>query len=373
MDWLKRNWVDLLMAGLILAVVGGFLTLLLRGGVFVSNNQATPTTTPTPVTTVPAPTGSPTPPTPSPSTPTPTAAPSKPSTPTPSKPVPSSQPAQKPATASSTVTKPRDTASLSVPEIPAAPSQPETPTNKPSSSSSKPASSSSSQPIASSSSSQPIASSSLGKPAVSNNTRPPSTNSSASNQPSAVAAPSKTTYSRADFLRNYRVAAGSYSNLERSQKAVAQLKARGLPAVSFPSGNTYVVVVGPYGKEAAARRALVRVRQIFPDAILYRPDGTREVAALRPSSKPTDGGGSGGQPSTLTATTTTAYLQVGAFKDSKSAATLFAKLKEAGFSPLTKNIAGLLRVLVGPFDPAQIQTTRSELKTQGFEAFPVNL
>ncbi|MEY4531671.1 MAG: hypothetical protein RLZZ156_2392 [Deinococcota bacterium] len=340
MDWLRRNWVDVLMAGLILAVVGGFLTLLLRGGVFKPNAEANPSvaTNSTSVTTVPAPT-----------TPKPTP------TPTSSQPTPPSL--SKPAV---TTTKPRTTTPLGVPEIPEAPVGVVSikPTTSTASTAGSDAPNSSTSNL-----SRPTAA--INRPTVQPNT------SSKTVTPSSPPLKTTGTYTRADFLRNYRVAAGSYTNLERAKKAVVQIRSRGLPAQTFPSGNTHVVVVGPYAREASARSAFNKVKQIFPDAILYRPDGTKEASArVNPTPKPAAvPQGGGGQPATLDV----AYLQVGAFKDIKGATALLAKLKNAGFAPLTKSISGLLRVLVGPLQTNQIQTIRSELKNQGFEAFQVNL
>ncbi len=321
------------MAGLILAVVGGFLTLLLRGGVFKPNTDANATTNT--VTTVPAPT-------------TPKPVPSSQPAPTPSSPPAITKPTQKPVV---TTTTPRTTTPLGVPEIPEAPIGAVV--------------------------TKPVANTSANSSSIATSTpssRPAVQPSTSGKVAVPVSSPLKTTgtYARADFLRNYRVAAGSYTNLERAKKAVAQLRSRGLPAQTFPSGNTHVVVVGPYAREAAARTAFSKVKQVFPDAILYRPDGTKEASArVSTTPKPVTSpqGGGNGQPATLDS----AYLQVGAFKDSKGAMVLLIKLKNAGFAPFTKSISGLLRVLVGPIQPNQIETIRSDLKTQGFEAFQVNL
>jgi cell division protein FtsN len=361
MDWLKRNWVDVLMAGLILAVVGGLLTLLLRGGVFKPNtNTNTASGSTTPVTTVPAPTSTPKPiqpssqPSPKPVvTPKPVVAPKPVVTP-------------KPVTTPKPSNKPRTTTPLGVPDIPEAPIT----TTKPSVSP-KPTTITNTEvntnPIittnAITTTNRPV----INKPIQASQTK-------ITKPIQTPSTPLKTlgTYTRADFLRNYRVAAGSYTNLERAKKAVMQLRARGLPAQTFPSGQTHVVVVGPYARQAAARAALSKVRQTFPDAILYHPDGTKEVSARAATQKTiTPQSGGTGQPATLNAES--AYLQVGAFKDSKSALALLAKLKNAGFAPLTKTISGLLRVLVGPLQNNQIENTRSELKNQGFEAFQVKL
>jgi cell division septation protein DedD len=350
MDWLKRNWVDVLMGGLILAIAAGVLVVLLRGGLFVSSstgsstatvgNATTDSTTTvtagsnTTITSPPSTQTSVTPPTPQPDPAPVQAAPVQTTPPAPQ---------SKPVT-------PRATANLTVPEIPDAPNTSTAGTAAPSSTpNSKP------QPTQSQPSAQTT------KPLQTTQVTKPTTQTSPSQAGS---------YSRADFLRNYRIAAGSYTNLERAVRAASGLRARGLPAQHFSSGNTYVVVVGPYAREASARSALTRVRQTLPDAILYRPDGSREGVAKKPTPSQQKQGGGGSSPVTVNAV---AYLQVGAFKDSSSASGLLEKLRGAGFAPLTKNISGLLRVLVGPLQQNQIESTRTILKNQGFDAFPINL
>ncbi len=361
MDWLKRNWVDLLMGGLILAVVGGFLTLLLRGGVFVGNTQNN-AATPTPaITTIPAPTGTTTPETPTSSnttaaTPISTPeAPTQTTTPATAVQTTSTQPVVKPST---TPEKPTQKPAINAPNIPTAPEV----NSSPQTTSSSAAITKPTKPVTATQNTQNPAS----KPENTTSSKPNAATNTSSNAGN---------YNRADFLRNYRVAAGSYTRRESADRAVAQLRARGLPSQAFSSGKNYVVVIGPYARENNARTALTKVRQVFPDAILYNPDGTRETAALKPSTtKPstTKPSGGGSQPATLTAEI--AYLQVGAFKDSRSAEPLLTKLRTAGFKTLLKNTSsGLLRVLVGPFSTPQIQDMQSELKTQGFTSFIVTL
>ncbi|MFN3266178.1 MAG: SPOR domain-containing protein [Deinococcales bacterium] len=353
MDWLKRNWVDVVMGGLILAIAAGVFVVLVRGGLFTStdSNSTTPNTIsvpnpPTSVTTLP-------PAIPATTTTTPTPAARKIS-------APASTSNQK---APQNPIPPRATANLAVPEIPEAPNAQIT----------KPQNTVSSSTKNTAVSSSPTRSSGAGssaRPTAPMAPKPKPVQATVPTRTSPINTPNTDGgYSRADFLRNYRIAAGSYASLERAIRAASQLRARGLPAQYFSSGNTYVVVVGPYSREGLARSALARIRQSSPDAILYRPDGTKEGVAAKPNNKPSakPGGGSG------TATLTASYLQVGAFKDSKSANALGEKLRSAGFTSFTKNISGLLRVLVGPLSATQIQSIRDILKNQGFDAFPITL
>jgi cell division septation protein DedD len=344
MDWLKRNWVDVLMGGLILAIAAGVLVVLLRGGLFVSSNSTTTVGNTTTATV-----GSNT-------TMTPTETPINPPAVQPDPPQAAPTQPTVPATTQTTTPKPvtpRATASLSVPEIPDAPSGGQA-----------------TQSQATTQATAQATTQATTKPIQTSQVKPTAKPTTQSNAPTQTSPDSTGNYSRADFLRNYRIAAGSYTSLERAVRAASGLRTRGLPAQHFSSGNTYVVVVGPYARETSARSALVKVRQSLPDAILYRPDGSREGVAKQPTPRQQKQGGGGSSPVSVSVV---AYLQVGAFKDSGSASGLLEKLRGAGFTPLTKNISGLLRVLVGPLQPNQIETTRATLKNQGFDAFPINL
>ncbi|NJK43970.1 MAG: SPOR domain-containing protein [Pleurocapsa sp. SU_196_0] len=67
-----------------------------------------------------------------------------------------------------------------------------------------------------------------------------------------------------------------------------------------------------------------------------------------------------------------AYLQVGAFKDTKSALPLLERLKTAGFKALLRAATdGFTRVLVGPYQNDDLQNAKASLSDQGLTPFPV--
>lgn len=328
------------MIALIVGVVGGFAALLLRGSPLSVANPSTPepnpTATPPVAVTPPAVTPPASPPVVV-QPPAPAPSPVNPPKPPPSPPVASSKPIPKPTTikpTASTVTKP----TLGIKPEPGSglggngPSEPTAMAAKPIISS-KPAQAMPPGPV---------------KPA-------PAT-------------------SRSQFLQNYRVAVGSFSTATRANGAVAGLRARGLPAIAVPSGNVMVVVVGPYSGETAARNALQRVQSSYPDAILYRPDGSRS----RAPSATTSGSPSPSQPAiqdpepTVTAPDEGAYLQVAAFRNIAGATPLMTRLRGAGYPAfLSSRPDGFTRVLVGPLSRDALQKNRASLQRRGYQPFTV--
>jgi cell division protein FtsN len=316
LSWLKRNWVDALMGVLIVAVVGGVLALLFRGG------PGQPAATPSPA--QPA--------------------------------VSQSAPPPAPLSAPPAAPSPKPVEIPQIPSIEPASAAP-----------SSPAASPSSAPLAASAPTNTAA-----RPTVSS--APPSATAS------TTAPREPLTYTRADFLRNYRVALGTYSSATRAGSNAARLRALGYPAQAFStSGNAYIVVAGPYAREAAARAAYNKLRaQGYRDAVLYKPSGERESAVATtkpptpssPTPAPPPASSPGASPAVLDEGL--AYLQVGAFKNTQSALPMLNKLKGSGFKTLLRSAAdGFTRVLVGPFDLGRITAARQNLLEQGYSAFAV--
>ncbi len=343
MDWFKRHWVDALMVALIVAVVGGVLTLLLRGSGF---GAAPPSVTavqprqPVAQQPNPAPQPNPTP------QPTPSSSPAAPSKPV-AKP-PSSQPA------SPAVTPP--------------------PAASPATNGVKPVKVVAIPPMSAASSNSASSSSATVKPAV----KPSAVNPAPANRPQPVKAQREPlNYARADFLRNYRVAIATYSSATRAQSSAARLRSLGYPAQAFSSGSGFIVVTGPYARESSARSAFNKLRaQGYSDAVLYSPNGNRERSptAIKPAATPppatVPAPGDDSSPAQLDPGLS--YLQVGAFKTVQSAWPLLERLRGSGFKTLLRSASdGYTRVLVGPFSAARLSDAKQNLSGQGLTPFAV--
>ena len=196
------------------------------------------------------------------------------------------------------------------------------------------------------------------------------------------------TPARSVYLRSYRVAVGSFTSASGAASVAAKLRAQGFKARALPSGRVSVVVLGPYSNESTAKTALDGVQGQYPDAILYRPNGTklRAQAAPKPTPAPSEASNTvSGETPPITAAedvqaaqadiapATPAYLQVGAFKNVSSAQPLMRKLEGLGYPTTLRTSAdGYTRVLVGPLEGDAFKRARSKLRTRGFQPFAVS-
>ena len=360
LSWWRRNWVDLLMVALILVVVAGFLTLLLRGnvsGLFgrqaaadtgpaptpAASTDRAPAASPhsTPNTGTPAASSAATPP--APGTATPTAANSAPS-----------------ATAIAPANQTKPAGVKLTPVLPVVPTQP------------------SGAPSAAPTTTAPISSGPAAKPR---------------------------TPSHEEYFSNYRVGIMASNSPAKAEQVAAGLRAAGEgQALAVPTSNGLTtVVIGPFKEQAVAVATLARVRGRFPDALLYSPRPAATGPAVTPPattsaaspSKPADASGpltpptvgipaktppakTTPTPSPTPATTSgaaanqNALLQVGAFKVQSSADPAVKELQGAGYLvTLSVDAKGFTRVLVGPVSAAEQARVRQDLERRGYQPFIV--
>jgi cell division protein FtsN len=420
MEFLRRNWVDLLMAALIATVIAAVLFLLLSGGkLFAPRANNAVSSTPTPVTTpvVPAPvtpnttvTKPSSPEIPAPKTPNkPVVKPVTPAKPSvavkPKTPSVQAKPALKP------VVKPK-LETINVPEIPVV----EKPSTKPILK--KPANPTSKQvnvskvlkpevaqtqksvkpnkPIVSVKKPQAPATQAP-KPKVAQTKKPITTQESVQNR-----AKPKVQVSRSSYLSSYRIVVGSYKTSPRAETFAAQVRSRGYPAQAVLSQGLYLVIVGPYSLSSSAENVFSRLKTAYPGAVLYRPNGSRSGSAQE--TKPTKPAqGSSGKPPTLNsklakqATTKTsmtiarpipklsttkqsatsqdiqtAYLQVGSFRNAASASPLLLDLRKAGYvARLRVSSNGTTRVIIGPLTGTPLELARADLRSRGLQPFTI--
>jgi cell division protein FtsN len=398
MEFLRRNWVDLLMALLIAAVIAAVLFLLLSGGKLfrpASNTiTSTPTNVSTPVVAAPSTT--------KPSSPEIPANTNKPTKPVAVKPVSSSN-TKKPTSSNNTnkpatnntqkpPTKPSNTKPISVAQIPTIE------TNTKPTTAQKPAVSNV-KPKATSVKTQ-VKPSQKATTAIANTIKPRATTTAKVSTPSATK-PSTRPSSRGSYLSNYRIVVGSYKNQAPAENFASRVRSQGFPARAVLSQGLYLVIVGPYNGQGNAESAFSRLKNAYPGATLYRPNGsrsggssggTRKTAIPRKilegsSSKPaTLNSTLAKQPvkSSMTTTKTlsqktetnpkiqTAYLQVGAFKNAASASPLLINLRKAGYTArLRVANDGVTRVIIGPLTGTPLELARNDLRARGLQPFTI--
>jgi cell division septation protein DedD len=180
----------------------------------------------------------------------------------------------------------------------------------------------------------------------------------------------------------YRISVGAFSNVENAARQAELFEEAGYPVFTGVQGALSIVLVGPYDDLGEAERVAERIRaggfRIEPVIYRFRPEaeastaGTAGVstaatpaavdptpASSTPSPKPTAAEASGAR-----------YLQVGAYATSESAEPHRKRLEGLGFRVTERTEGNLVKLLVGPFAGADLTEARSTLQEQGIEHFP---
>lgn len=372
MDWLRRNWPDLLIGLALIAVIAGIVATLLTGGSFFPFDDDAPTaTTPPPAVSTPAPADAGT------SADTPAAdadagagldAPSVAVLP-PSDPGSDGVDAAQDALAAPPGAPDPDVnaadapdGDATAPDALAAPAVvPATPGD---------AASAADAPAASDSATSTPAASAASTPA-----------GAASSAPAPTAAASSTPAASAGDLPTdpYRVSVGAFGLRENAEAQAARFRADGFPVFLGTQGELTIVLVGPYVEEAEARRVADRIRQggYDVDPIIYRfdPDadagGAASPAPAPAAPAPAAVAAPAAAPSVAAATggTDGVRLQVGAYGDRAGATPQIERLVSLGFDVSTVEEGGLVKVVIGPFSGQALDDARIILDGAGIESF----
>jgi cell division septation protein DedD len=346
MDWMRRNWPDLLIGLALLLVIGGIIATLLNGGnilPFGAGNNTSPATVSTSTTTEPTAT--------------------QPVTPTEANGGSSATTAEGVATNSTTtengiaavdpnaVTMPDDQGGTgTITAVP--PTQDET-------------------VDAATNAVEAVA-------ADVTEVTTDTTTADTATQTTDVAASSTTT-------APYRVSVGAFGSTENAERRAQAFEEAGYPVFTANQGDLVLVLVGPYNNQAEAEEVKAELQSSGLEANPIVYEFTSDDAATTPSSDTATAATDTAQTDTTQAetspneeaatasapTTSTSgrYLQVGAYNSLESATPQRTTLEGLGFSVSTVEENDFVKLLVGPFDDAGISTAQSQLSAQGIESF----
>ncbi|MCX7741098.1 MAG: SPOR domain-containing protein [Meiothermus sp.] len=144
----------------------------------------------------------------------------------------------------------------------------------------------------------------------------------------------------ADPGGSWWVVVGAFSNPENALRLASGLRSQGYPARLEESDNLTRVWVGPYASQN-------RAQTVASTLSAHGPRITRQA----PQSSPPR------------------YLQVGAFRNAKSAQPVVDAVRKAGYPVVLLEEGGLIKVRVGPFaDPGP---AAAALREQGLEVLEV--
>lgn len=391
MDWLRRNWPDLLIGLALIAVIAGIIATLISGGSFFPGGNRTaenPATSSTPLTGAPA-VGT----EPSQSTVdtgdqlgTPSAS---------DQPAAAGQPADTAdagaADAGTSTPAGSLTATPSTPATTPSTTPSTTPASDAGAGSTAAADSGASLPVAvlppssqtsgAATADQPAAAT-PGTPAASSVTSTPAAGAGSTSSTGSVVAGS------ADPEAPFRVSVGAYGNRENAERQAETFRAAGYPVFIGTQGELNIVLVGPYDDEAEARTVADRIRGGdfgVTDPTVYEFSGDDEPTATASTSTVTSSAGSAATPaagsstvvaddtvitSSPTASSGVRYLQAGAYGSRESSLPQRERLEGLGFVVTERVEDELVKLLIGPFDAANLENAESRLEAAGIASFP---
>lgn len=388
MDWLRRNWPDLLIGVALVAVIAGIIATLISGGSFFPFGQGGGSTPSTPIT------GSTTPGVAQPGTTQPgTTQPgtTQPGTTQPGTSQPGTTPEQ---TGGATATDPTTSGSEQTgtedspiaPEIPTdegiavlpPPGTPSGTASTPGATPTTPATPSGSTSSSGGVTALPPAGSTPSAPSATTPTTPAPTTPSA---PTSTSAPSGTPVaaSAGEDESSYRVSVGAFGNADNAQRLAEQFQGAGYPVLLGSQGNLTIVLLGPYATDSEARQVANQVDGTLGvvDPTVYRFEPEEGVgsapAATTPAAQPAAPAAAtpAATPATTapTASATGRYLQVGAYANRESSLPQRERLEGMGFTVTEAQEGDLLKLLVGPYQGTSLSDAQSRLAAEGIENF----
>ncbi len=188
----------------------------------------------------------------------------------------------------------------------------------------------------------------------------------------------------------YRVSVGAFANADNAQRQLERFQAAGYPAFIGTQGDLRIVLVGPYDTEQEARSVAARIAGSdlgVPDPTVYRLQADEEAArqpaqsAAQPAAQ--SAAPSAAQPAAQSAapaaqpaasgaapSAASRYLQVGAYGSRDSSLPQRERLEAMGFVVTDRVENGLVKLLVGPFDATELASAQARLQSAGIESFP---
>jgi cell division septation protein DedD len=179
----------------------------------------------------------------------------------------------------------------------------------------------------------------------------------------------------------YRISVGAFGSAENAERRAQVFRDAGYPVFTGNQGDLVLVLVGPYDSQAEAEQVKSQLQSSGLEAnpIVYQftsDDATSDVAADSSAATTTEQTATDEEPSsTATATSAPAtsssgrYLQVGAYNSLESAAPQRSTLESLGFTVSAVEEGEFVKLLVGPFDDEGIATAQSQLSAQGIDSF----
>ena len=229
----------------------------------------------------------------------------------------------------------------------------------------------------------------------------------ASEQTAATSAESENTSPAAGETGGvtYRISVGAFASREGAQSLTETYSDEGLPTFVASQGDLSLALVGPYNSEEEANRVAQQIIEGGGEAIVYTYEPEADDSASSASASDDSGSAQSdsGEASTdaaqsdsaasqaptqedagATASADTAptddtplsgtFLQAGAFGSVESAQPTRERIEELGYRTAERDTGtGLIRLFVGPLGEGEIDEAQTRLQALGIDNFPVSI
>jgi cell division septation protein DedD len=176
----------------------------------------------------------------------------------------------------------------------------------------------------------------------------------------------------------YRISVGAFGSAENAERKAQSFRDAGYPVFVGNQGDLALVLVGPYDSQAEAEQVKTQLQTSGLEAnpIIYEfsPSdstiaGDTSATATTPAESTVTTAGETPATSAPPTSGSGRYLQVGAYGSLESAAPQRSKLEGLGFTVSSVEEGSFVKLLVGPYDDAALSSAQSQLTAQGIDSF----
>jgi cell division septation protein DedD len=184
----------------------------------------------------------------------------------------------------------------------------------------------------------------------------------------------------------YRISVGAFGSAENAERKAQSFRDAGYPVFVGNQGDLALVLVGPYDSQAEAEQVKTQLQtsgleanpiiyEFSPSDSTIAGDTSATTTATTPAESTTDTTADATATSETPATSAPptsgsgSYLQVGAYGSLESAAPQRSKLEGLGFTVSSVEEGSFVKLLVGPYDDAALSSAQSQLTAQGIDSF----
>jgi cell division protein FtsN len=176
----------------------------------------------------------------------------------------------------------------------------------------------------------------------------------------------------ADVEAPFRVSVGAFSTLENAQRQAQIFTDAGYPVLIGAQGDLSLVLVGPYALRADAERAASQIEAagLVEEPLIYtfepddEPVGAGVDAGVVTAAAPTQTA-----PPVATVNQEGRFIQVGAYGSRESAEPQIAMMSGLGFVVDSRSEGGLVKLLIGPFAGDRLGEVQATLDAAGVAHF----